>query len=128
MKSIPFFIDGVHGGFMKVEGIIRYENDGLYLEYQTKDALVEAYQSSIKTVHLPLEAISYAEFKMGWFRTRLFIYADSGKTLEAIPGKELTMRMFSFKKKHRLHAANLVSKLNLELSEFKLKKLDESES
>ena len=125
MKNIPFYIDGVHGGFMRVEGIMRLEKDGLYFEFQVKDALVEAYKSSVKTHYLALKDIDALETKMGWFRTRLWIHAQSGKILEAIPGNDLTKRIFSFKRAHRPALANMVSQLNLELSELKLKELDE---
>jgi len=44
---------------------------------------------------------------------------------KAIPGNDLTQRVFSFKRVHRPALANMVSQLNLELSEQKLKELDE---
>jgi hypothetical protein len=125
MKNIPFYIDGVHGGFMRVEGIMRLEKDGLYIEFHVKDALVEAYKSSVKTHMLALKDIDAVDTKVGWFRTRLWIYAQSGKILEAIPGNDLTHRIFSFKRAHRPALANMVSQLNLELSEQKLKELDD---
>jgi len=125
MKNIPFYIDGVHGGFMKVEGIMRLEQDGIYLEFQVKDSLMEAYKSSVKTHFLVLKDIDTVELRIGWFRTRLWIYAQSGKILEAIPGNDLTQRVFSFKRVYRPALANMVSQLNLELSEQKLKELDE---
>ena len=125
MKNIPFYIDGVHGGFMKVEGIMRLEQDGIYLEFQVKDSLMEAYKSSVKTHFLVLKDIDTVELRIGWFRTRLFIFAQSGKILEAIPGNDLTQRVFSFKRGNRPALASMVSQLNLELSELKLKELDE---
>ena len=125
MNNIPFYIDGVHGGFMRVEGIMRLEKDGLYLEFQVKDALVEAYKSSVKTHLLALKAIDALDTTVGWFRTRLWIYARSGNILAAIPGNDLTHRVFSFKRAYRSALANLVSQLNLELSEQKLKELNE---
>ena len=125
MKNIPFYIDGVNGGFMRVEGIIRLEKNGLYLEFQIKDAVIKAYKSPIKTHFLALEDIDAIETKVGWFRTRLWIHVQSGKILEAIPGSDLTQRVFSFKRAHRLALANMVSQLNLALSELKLKELDQ---
>ena len=104
---------------------MRLEKDGLYIEFQVKDALVEAYKSSVKTQMLALKDIDAVDTKVGWFRTRLWIYAQSGKILEAIPGNDLTHRIFSFKRAHRPALANMVSQLNLELSEQKLKELDE---
>ena len=110
---------------MRVEGIMRLEKDGLYLEFQVKDALVEAYKSSVKTHMLDLKDIDALDTKVGWFRTRLWIYAQSGKILEAIPGNDLTHRVFSFKRAYRPALSDMVSQLNLELSEQKLKELDE---
>tara|TARA_B100000575_G_C23141150_1_gene664111 strand:- start:3739 stop:4131 length:393 start_codon:yes stop_codon:yes gene_type:complete len=125
MKNIPFYIDGVRGGFMRVEGIIRLEKKGLYLEFQIKDAVVKAYKSSIKTLFLALEDIDTIKIKVGWFRTRLWIHVQSGIMLEAIPGNDLTQRVFSFKRMHRLALANMVSQFNLAISEIKLKELDQ---
>ena len=125
MKNIPFYIDGVNGGFMRVEGIIRLEKNGLYLEFQIKDAVIKAYKSPIKTLFLALEDIDTIETKVGWFRTRLWIHVQSGKILEAIPGNDLTQRVFSFKRAYRLALANMISQLNLALSELKLKELDQ---
>jgi len=104
---------------------MRLEQDGIYLEFQVKDSLMEAYKSSVKTHFLVLKDIDTVELRIGWFRTRLWIYAQSGKILEAIPGNDLTQRVFSFKRVHRPALANMVSQLNLELSEQKLKELDE---
>ena len=125
MKNIPFYIDGVNGGFMRVEGIIRLEKNRLYLEFQIKDAVIKAYKSQIKTHFFALEDIDAIETKIGWFRTRLWIHVQSGKILGAIPGNDLTHRVFSFKRAHRLALANMVSQLNLALSELKLKELDQ---
>ena len=125
MKNIPFYIDGVNGGFMRVEGIMRLEKNGLYLEFQIKDAVIKAYKSPIKTHFFSLEDIDAIETKVGWFRTRLWIHVQSGKILEAIPGNDLTQRVFSFKRAHRLALTNMVSQLNLALSELKLKELDQ---
>ncbi len=110
---------------MRVDGIIRLDKNRLYLEFQIKDAVIKAYKSPIKTHLLALEDIDAIETKVGWFRTRLWIHVQSGKILEAIPGNDLTQRVFSFKRAYRLALANMVSQLNLALSELKLKELDQ---
>ena len=66
-ENVPFYIDGVHGGFMRVGRIMRLEKDGLYFEFQVKDALVEAYKSSVKTHYLALKDIDAVETKMDVF-------------------------------------------------------------
>ncbi len=67
MRSLPFTIENLNGGFMKVEGILRVEEENLVFEYQKKDAVVEAYQSELRTETISISELDMLEFKKGWF-------------------------------------------------------------
>jgi hypothetical protein len=124
MRSLPFSIENLNGGFMKVEGILRVEEENLVFEFQKKDAFVEAYQSELKTVTIPLASIDMLEFKKSWFSAKLILHGKRASSFGDLPGKELTERVLKVRRKHQNIAANISSNLNLKLSEQKLNELD----
>ncbi|MFA5668244.1 MAG: hypothetical protein WC967_03305 [Balneolaceae bacterium] len=126
MRSLPFYTDDLHGGFMKLEGILRVEGEFLYFEFQKKDAVLEAYQSDLKTLEIPIASIELAEFKKGFITGKLILHAKRAAVFQDLPGKDLTKRVLKVKRIDRNLAASISSNLNLKLSERKLKELDES--
>ncbi|MEQ8524989.1 hypothetical protein [Gracilimonas sp.] len=125
MRSLPFSIENLNGGFMKVEGILRVEGENLVFEFQKKDAVVEAYQSELKTVKIPLSELDMFEFKKGWFSGKLILHGKRATSFGELPGKDLTERVLKVKRKHRDVAANISSNMNLKLSEQKLNELED---
>jgi len=124
MRALPFTIEDLNGGFMKLEGILRVNKDRLMFEFQKKDAVLEAYQSELKTVEIPLSELEMLEFKKGWFSAKLILHGKSASSFKDLPGKDLIERVLKVKRKHRNVAANISSNLNLALSEKKLQELD----
>ncbi len=110
---------------MKVEGILRVEGEILVFEFQKKDAVVEAYQSELKTATIALSGLELLEFKKGWFNAKLVLHGKNARTFEDLPGKDLTERVLKVKRKHMGLAANISSNLNLKLSERKLNELED---
>jgi hypothetical protein len=127
MRALPFTIENLNGGFMKLEGILRVNEDHLMFEFQKKDAVLEAYQSELKTVEIPLAELEMLEFKKGWFSAKLILHGKSASSFRDLPGKDLIERVLKVKRKHRDVAANISSNLNLALSEKKLQELDGNE-
>ena len=127
MRALPFTIEDLNGGFMKLEGILRVNKDRLMFEFQKKDAVLEAYQSELKTVEIPLSELEMLEFKKGWFSAKLILHGKSASSFKDLPGKDLIERVLKIKRKHRNVAANISSNLNLALSEKKLQELDGNE-
>ena len=125
MRSLPFTIENLNGGFMKIEGILRVEGESLVFEYHKKDAVVEAYKSELRTEEIPLSELEMLEFKKGWFSGKLTLYGKTAKSFGELPGSELTERELKVKRKHRDIAANISSNLNLRLSEKKLKEMED---
>ncbi|MBO6587371.1 MAG: hypothetical protein JJ953_14765 [Gracilimonas sp.] len=125
MRSLPFSIENLNGGFMKVEGILRVEGENLVFEFQKKDAVVEAYQSELRTETIPLSELDMLEYKKGWFSGKLILHGKRASSFGDLPGKELTERVLKVKRKHRNVAASISSNLNLKLSEQKLNELED---
>lgn len=125
MRSLPFSIENLNGGFMKVEGILRVEGENLEFEFQKKDAVVEAYQSDLMKETISLSELDMLEFKKGWFSGKLILHGKRASSFGELPGKELTERVLKVKRKHRNVAANISSNLNLKLSEQKLNELED---
>lgn len=124
MRSLPFYMDDLNGGFMKLDGILRVEKGKLYLEFQKSDAILETFKSDVKELEIALTEISMMEYKKGFFSSKLIIHAKRAITFQDFPGSQLTERVLKVKKKHRDIAASISSNVNLELSERKLKELD----
>tara|TARA_R110000868_G_scaffold294140_1_gene554739 strand:- start:107285 stop:107671 length:387 start_codon:yes stop_codon:yes gene_type:complete len=124
MRSLPFYMDDLNGGFMKLEGILRVEKGKLYFEFQKTDAFFEAYKSAVKEIEIDLSEISMMEYKKGFFSSKLTIHTKRAVTFQDFPGNGLTERTLKVKKKHREVAASISSNVNLELSERRLKELD----
>lgn len=125
MRSLPFTIDNLNGGFMKAEGILRAEGEKLIFEYHKKDAVVEAYQSELKTEVVPVSELDMLEYKKGWFSAKLILHGRRASSFGDLPGKDITERVLKVKRKHRDLAANISSNMNLLISEEKLKSLDD---
>ena len=125
MRSLPFSIENLNGGFMKVEGILRVEGEKLVFEFQKKDAVVEAYQSELRTVTISIFELDMLEYKKGWFSGKLILHGKRANSFGDLPGKDLNERVLKVKRKHRNLAANISSNLNLKLSEQKLNELED---
>ncbi|MAO65555.1 MAG: hypothetical protein CL666_11200 [Balneola sp.] len=125
MRSLPFTIENLNGGFMKLEGILRVEENTLVFEYQKKDAVVEAYQSELRTEKITISELDMLEYKKGWFSGKLILHGKTAKSFGDLPGKDLTERVLKVRRKNRDVAASISSNLNLKLSEEKLRELDD---
>jgi len=125
MKSLPFYIDNMNGGFMKADGVLRVEGQTLVFEFHVKDAILEAYKSDLKEIRIDLQELDLIEFKKGIFIPKLILHGKTAKSLADLPGDELTERTLKIKRKHRNIAASIASNLNLRLSEEKLRQLED---
>ncbi|WP_018128225.1 hypothetical protein [Balneola vulgaris] len=125
MRALPFLIDDLNGGFMKVEGILSVDGDKFSIEFQKKDSLFEAYKSELMHCEISFSDLDLVEFKKGLFTSKLILQAKKAAVFSDLPGDDLISRTLKVKKKHRDIAASIASRVNLELSEMKLRELDE---
>lgn len=123
--SVPFHLKEVMGGFAEAEGLLTYENESIHLEYQIKDAIVGQVKSGVKRFELAFADISRISFVKKWFKTELRIAMKSLQQIadiDSVEGHEVVLR---FKKKNRSDAENLYSKVNLDLSEWRLRQIED---
>lgn len=125
MRSLPFIIDELNGGFALVEGILSVKGNNLFIEFHKKDAVFGAIKSDVQAIEISFSVIDMIEYKKGWFSDKLTIYGKNATALKDLPGDELMTRKLKVKRKYREIAANISSNVNLELSEMKLRELDD---
>ena len=125
---LAFSIENVYGGFAQVGGLLRLTNDILIMEFQTKDSIFGGLlKSRAREVRLPLLEIESVEYRKKWFSTHIIIRVYRMGYLDNVPGSENGEVKLKLKKKDRNTAQNLVSHMNLRLSELRLDAQDRGE-
>lgn len=124
MYTLPFKLTEVYGGFAEAEGLLRYENETLWIELQTKDAFFGVLQSGVKKVTLRAADLDAVQLKHRPFRSYLTLCARTMEALISIPGTTGAELKLVFLRKHREGVANLHSSLALAISEARLARLD----
>ncbi len=125
MSVIPFSLDDVYEGFAECEGIARFENDVLVLEFQTRDAFIGVVKSAATHVELPLDAIGDVSVEKRFWKTHLVIRATRLDAIESIPTSRRGEVKLRIKGEHRELAHDLASEISLRLGERRLAKLEE---
>lgn len=125
METIPFTITNVYEGFAEVEGLARLEDDGLVLEFQTKDGIVGLIKSKVNEVRIPLEEIAGVEFQKKMFKASVLLRVRSMSLMSAIPGSRQGEVKLRIPRKHRDAAEELVSELELQRSQQTLRRMDD---
>lgn len=127
MRSVPFFISDINHGFQEAKGLLKASDKGIDLEFEVSDSILGMFKSGVKTIQIPYADLESIEFKKGWIGAKIILKTYSMKTLEDIPGAEQAECTFKIKRKDREEAQKLTSRARLQLSEYKLRKLEESD-
>jgi hypothetical protein len=122
---IPFKIATSDFSLSESSGILRFEQNHLELEYQTRDAVLGLIKSQVRTISLSLGEIQELKLNKGWFSDKLWIQAKRMKSFEQFPGSKQGSAELTLLKKHRKEVEYLVSSINLKLSEWRLASLGE---
>jgi len=122
--TIPFEIDDVYSGFAECKGVIMNDNRGIILEFETVDALFKIIKSGVKEVLINFANISSIEFKKGFFSTKIIITTKRIRNLKNIPGCDNNTIRLKIKKSNQNQARLFVSIVNLQISENKLKNIE----
>ena len=122
--SIPFTIEA-YEGFGQTEGIIRFQKPNLILEFNTKDTFVGLLKSGIKKIVIGLPSVESFEYKSNFFRTKLTLRTNSLHLLENLPGSKHGVAKLTVKRSHKAEAASLTSFIALQLSEYRLRLLED---
>lgn len=122
--TLAFKIDDVYEGLAETEGLMCLEADSLKLEFSTKDSIFGVIKSKVKNIYIDLHDIMNIEHKKGFFSDKLYIFSNSLKTIEKIPGSEGNEVKLIIKKKYRQDARQFASKINLLIAENRLDELE----
>jgi hypothetical protein len=122
---IPYKIVTSDFSLSESSGILRFENNHIELEYQTRDAVLGLIKSQVKSITLSLSEIQDLKFKKGWFSDKLMIQAKRMKSFEQFPGSKQGSAELTLLKKYRKDVEYLVSTVNLKLSELRLAAIGE---
>ena len=100
MRSLPFKIEELNGGFALVEGILSVKENKLCIEFHKKDAVFGAIKSDVKSIEIPFSGIDMMEYKKGLFSSKLTIYGKNATALKDLPGDDLTTRKLKIERKN----------------------------
>lgn len=118
---LPFTIENVYGGFVKVNGILRVEQDILILEFQMKDNLLGGVlKGKPKVVTIPLTNVESVEFKKNWFFANMYINVYRLEDISELPNNDNGAVKLKIRRKARERAKQIESRLGLRISELKL--------
>jgi hypothetical protein len=84
--SIPFKIEGAHGGFSVVNGMAKVSRAGVVLEFEAK--IFGMMKTGVKEVRVPIAEIEDLKIKKRFFKFTLEIWLNNFKTVSEIPNKD----------------------------------------
>jgi hypothetical protein len=116
--SIPVKLHTPDAVVTESEGLIKFEEGRLVLEYQTKDAFFGTFRSEVKELEIPPDDVSSITFKRGLFKTELMIRAKTMKKFGDVPGAKLGQVKLRFRKRHRAEAEELADFLEHRLQQI----------
>ncbi len=107
--SIPFKIEGAHGGFSVVNGMAKVSRAGIVLEFEAK--IFGMMKTGVREVHVPLGEIEDLKIKKRFFKFTLEIWLNNFKTVSEIPNKDGRI-ILQITKDDRLRAEQAVKVLH----------------
>lgn len=123
---LPFTLGEVYGGFAEGGGLMYVARDTMILEFQVKDAIFGVVKSKPKRLQIPFREIIAIEYKRTMFISRIIFRLTSLQYMSDIPGDnkggDVKLRI---KRKDKEMARNLVSHINLRMSEIRLDMMDD---
>lgn len=119
---------GSNSGLTEVNGLLRVQEDSLILEFRLQDEVLGIFNSEVKISKIPFDIIDNIEIERDWFFWKFNIYLNRFPRIQ----KQINIRdnclSLSIKRVNVEKARNFRSRVMLDISEQKLKKLDEDES
>ena len=101
------------------EGLIKFDEGRLVLEYQTKDAFFGTFRSEVKELEILPDEVSSITFRRGLVKTELTIRAKTMKKFGDVPGAKLGEVRLRFKKRDRAEATELAEFLQHRLDQLR---------
>ena len=122
MPVVPFTLES---GLSKVSGVIREDENGITIEYESK--FIGLIKSDIKTVQIPFEDIEEVFFSSNFFSTKLRIHLKTLRNIGQFPAPTQGEMEFKISRKNRSQAKALASSVNLSVSEFEILRDEDDE-
>lgn len=123
-RSVPFEIPEINYGLKEAKGLIKMWKQGLELEFEVQDGLIGILRSGVQTVRIPYGDLNAIEYKKGWFRDKVILEGVSMRVFEDIPGTDVATCILKIKRKNREEAQSLISTARMNLSEYKLQRME----
>lgn len=126
IDPIPFKIPSVDSfGLKEADGLVKLDEQHILMELKEKDTILGVYESEVREYSLAFSDIHSMTLHKKIFRVHLTIQANSMKLVEGIPGMSQGKLVMNIPKKHYQIAKKLHSIVNLEISEHRLRSMDE---
>jgi hypothetical protein len=122
--AIPFTLPDAND-FVEASGLLRFDADGLHLEFQTKDAIIGVIKSDVKSVRLRPDDLRNLVYKKSWFRHMLIIQAKEFKAIAKVPGAASGEVRLKVRKSDADQARSLCLHVSSALTDARLKRLVE---
>lgn len=86
--SIPFKIEGMHGGMSQIDGIGKFSSAGIVLEFETK--FLGLVKTGVKEARISLAELLDVKFKKGFLKygAKIEIRLKSFAKLNELPNKD----------------------------------------
>lgn len=121
--SLPFRIPHLYAGFAEIRGILKGGKEGLVLDFELKESLFNLLRLDSNVVRIPLVDIATVELKKGWLRRWIIINANRLEALRQVPGSRAGEVRLRIARKNTATAEELVSRIQMALTTYGLKKL-----
>ncbi len=123
MHSVPFTAE-IYEGLAETQGVVRFEDNVLIIEFETKDSIVGFVKSGMQELTVPVSELEEAVFKKNIFRAKILFRASRMKTFSALPNNKQGEVGLKVPKKYAKAAQDLVDSLNIAVMEAKIDRLD----
>lgn len=107
-----------------VKGVLSIDGEELLFEYKLYDEIGTVI-STLNKFSLNVDYLKKVMFKRGFFQSKMIIEAEKFVFLDPIPGSEQGKITLWINRSDRGYAQTFATKLNIALSERKLKELDD---
>ncbi|MEX2600228.1 MAG: hypothetical protein WD355_01190 [Balneolaceae bacterium] len=125
--SLPIKQDDLYMGLAEINGLLLHENHALEIEYQVKDTVLGLIDSKVKRCKIPLAIVESVGVEKKWFSGRINIYLNRLPDLDSAFQIKENFLSLKIKKRDLEKAHRIRSAVMLELSERRLRELDEDE-
>ena len=109
--SVPFYCMGFKG-WSVVHGTLRAQDDGMHVEYQSRDNFIGQIRSKLRAATIPWDRVVRVDFRPGFMHGVFQINGDSFSLLENLPGSENGCLMLNIKHENLELAEQVIQRVS----------------